>query len=96
MPTWDAAKRRRNLALHGLDFVDAEAIWDQFTVTREDRRKDYGEHRWVTFGVLDAKVVVLVHTERGSEMHVISLRKAERHEARYYIESAEVSFGDGR
>jgi uncharacterized DUF497 family protein len=86
MPTWDEGKRRLNLRLHRLDFVGAEAIWDGPTVTREDVRKDYGEKRLVTFGLLDAEVVVLVHVERDDDMHIISLRRAEKHEARYYFE----------
>jgi uncharacterized DUF497 family protein len=89
MPSWDEAKRQRNIKSHGLDFIGAEAIWDNFTVTREDVRQDYGEHRWVTFGLLDGEVVVLIHTERDGEMHIISLRKAEKYEARYYLEIAQ-------
>jgi len=49
---------------------------------------DYGERRWVTFGLLRGEVVVLVHTERGDDDHYISLRRAEPYEARYYIETA--------
>ena len=89
MSPWDEAKRQRNIRSHGLDFVGAEAIWDNFTVTREDLRQDYGESRWVTFGLLAGDVVVLVHTERAGEMHIISLRKAEKYEARYYLEIAQ-------
>lgn len=88
MPTWDDEKRQRNIKVHGLDFVGAERIWDNFTVTREDLRQDYGESRWVTFGLLDGEVVVLVHTERGSETHIISLREAEKYEARYHFATA--------
>jgi uncharacterized DUF497 family protein len=43
----------------------------------------------VTFGLLDGEVVVLVHIDRADDMHVISLRKAEKYEARYYLETAE-------
>jgi uncharacterized DUF497 family protein len=96
MPTWDESKRRRNVKLHGLDFDGADALWDNFTVTREDIRADYGEKRLVTFGVLSGEVVVLVHTERGHEMHVISLRKAEKYEARYHFEVAQDFFHKGR
>src|SRR5262245_10455919 len=96
MPTWDESKRRRNIKLHGLDFEGADAIWDNFTVTREDIRADYGEKRMVTFGILSGEVVVLVHTERDNEMHVISLRKAEKYEARYYFEVAQNFFRKGR
>jgi uncharacterized DUF497 family protein len=28
VPLWDEAKRVSNLQAHGLDFADAEAIWD--------------------------------------------------------------------
>jgi uncharacterized DUF497 family protein len=89
MPSWDEAKRRRNIKSHGLDFIGAEAIWHNFTLTREDLRQDYGESRWVTFGLLAGDVVVLVHTERDGEMHIIPLRKAEKYEARYYLEIAQ-------
>jgi hypothetical protein len=92
MPTWDEAKRRRNVRVHGLDFVGAEAIWDGPTVTREDQRKDYGEKRLVTFGLLDAEVVVLVYVERNDDMHIISLSRAEKYEARYYFETTKSHF----
>jgi hypothetical protein len=50
----------------------------------------------VTFGLLNAEVVVLVHTDRNDDMHVISLRKAEPYEARYYFETAEEYLRKGR
>ena len=40
-----------------------------------------------------AKVVVLVYTERPRGPHVISLRKAEKHEARYYRQVAKENLG---
>lgn len=92
MPTWDESKRRRNIKLHGLDFEGADAIWDNFTVTREDIREDYGEKRLVTFGLLKGEAVVLIHTDRNDDMHIISLRRAEKYEARYYFEIAKDHF----
>ena len=76
MPSWDEAKRLTNLRFHGLDFASAERIWDLPTVTREDRRKAYGETRMVTFGIVDGVVVVLVHIDRRDDMHIISFRRA--------------------
>ena len=95
MTSWDEPKRRRNIERHGLDFEGAEAIWDNFTITREDRRERYPEKRMVTFGLLDGEVVVLVHIDRNDDMHVISLRKAEKYEARYYFKTAEEYFRKG-
>ena len=88
MLTWHEPKRRLNIKSHGFDFEGCDAIWDHFTVTREDKRQDYGEERLVCFGLLDDEVVVLVYTERPQGTHVISLRKAEKHEARYYRQAA--------
>jgi uncharacterized DUF497 family protein len=96
MPSWDESKRQQNINDHGLDFEGADAIWDNFTITREDVREDYGEQRLVTFGILDGELVVLVHTEHDDDMHIISLRRAEKHEARYYFEVAEDYFGKDR
>ena len=92
MATWDESKRQRNIKIHGMDFEGADAIWDNFTVTREDMREDYGEKRMVTFGILYGEVVVLVHTDRKNDMYVILLRKAEKYEARYYFEAAQDCF----
>ena len=69
MLPWDEPKRKLNIKNHGLDFVGCDVIWDHFTVTREDKRRDYGE-------------------KRPKGPHVISLRKAEKHEARYYRQVA--------
>ncbi len=93
MLTWDETKRRLNLKKHGLDFAGCDAIWDHFTVTREDIRQNYGEARLVCFGLLMAEVVVMVYTERPNGSHVISLRKAEKHEARYYRQIAKENLG---
>ena len=87
MATWDERKRRANVKRHGLDFEGFEEIWDNPTITREDIRFRYGEPRYVTFGLLNGDVVVLVHTERDKDTHVISLRRAERYEERYYFET---------
>ena len=92
MTSWDEPKRRKNIKAHGLDFEGAEAIWDNFTVTREDTRESYGERRLVTFGLLNGEAVVLVHVDRDDQVHVISLRRAEKYEARYYFETAEEYF----
>jgi len=92
MITFDESKRRKNIEIHGLDFIGCEAIWDNFTVTREDKRRAYGEKRLVTFGLLKCDVVVLVYTEHGETLRVISLRKDEKYEARYYFETAKDYF----
>ena len=93
MRTWNEARRKSNIKNHRLDFVGCDAIWDHFSITREDRRQNYGEVRLVCFGLLAADVVVMVYTERHKGPHIISLRKAEKHEARYYRQVAKENLG---
>jgi len=90
--TWDEAKRRRNLKIHGLDFEGCEAIWDNFTITREDIRRAYGEKRLVAFGLLEGEVVAMVYTERSTGPPINSLRRAEKYETRYYFKVAKDYF----
>ncbi len=92
MTTWDETKRLSNIESHALDFAECDAIWDNFTIAREDVRQNYGEKRLVTFGLLHGGVVVLVYADRREGPHIISLRKAEKHEARYYFEIAKDHF----
>ena len=85
MFTWDEAKKRENLWKHGIDFADAERIFDGYTVTAEDDREAYGEQRLMTLGLLYDTVVSVAHTERRGQIRVISIRKASKHETRYYF-----------
>ena len=83
--TWDEAKRTENLRKHGLDFVDAESVFAGYTVTLEDDRFDYGEQRFITFGVLEGRVVAVVHTEQDDDVRIILMRKATRREEQSYF-----------
>lgn len=85
MVTWDERKREANLRHHGLDFLGCDAVFDAPVVTAEDSRKAYGEQRINLLGWLRDRVVHMTYTERGEDLHVISLREATKHEARYYF-----------
>ena len=84
MPTWDEAKRLRNVKVHELDFVGCEAVFDTPVVTWDDDREAYGEQRINLLGWFEGIVVHMTYTERGDEPHIISLRRAEKHEIRRY------------
>ena len=51
----------------------------------EDDRYDYGEERFITFGILEGRVVVVVHTENGDSIRIISIRRATRYEEKTYF-----------
>ena len=83
---YDPAKKAVNLKKHGLNFDDAPRIIESdANVTFEDRRFDYGEQRFITLGLLDGEVVVVVTTETDEEIRVISMRKAEPNEQEIYF-----------
>jgi len=83
---WDDKKRQRNLKKHGIDFADLEPMFLGVTVTILDDRFDYGEDRFVTFGLLNSVVLVVAHTEENDVIRFISARKATRNEEKRYFE----------
>jgi uncharacterized DUF497 family protein len=85
MFAWDEAKRLANLKKHGIDFADAEKIFRGLTFTAEDDREAYGERRFLTLGLLEDQIVSVTHTEQAEEIRIISIRKATKHEARFYF-----------
>lgn len=81
--TFDPAKRARTLAERGLDFEDADIIFNGLTVEIEDTRRQYGEPRIICYGLLSGRLVVVGYTPRGAARHVFSMRKAnDREKAR--------------
>ena len=82
---WDEAKRKSNLRNHGIDFFGIEQVFEGQTVTILDDRFDYGEERFVTFGLLDGRVVAIAHTETDEVIRIISVRKATKDEESSYI-----------
>lgn len=85
--TWDERKRRTNLRDHGFDFADARRVFRGPTVTYEDNRFDYEEQRFVTLGLLNGVPVSIAHTETHTRIHVISFRRATRHEEIFLFKS---------
>ena len=59
--------------------------WDT-ALEREDDRFDYGEARFVAIGLIDDRLYVLVFAEGSGDdvVRIISLRPAQKHEARFY------------
>jgi uncharacterized protein len=83
---WDEEKRLTNLRKHGVDFVDVPSVFDTDVVTVEDDRYNYGEQRFVTFGLLNGREIAVVHTDDGNSIRIISARRATKHERRNYFE----------
>jgi len=83
---WDEQKRFSNARKHGIDFRDAVEVFEGDTVLMEDDRFDYDERRFVSLGLLQGRVIVVVHTEQGGVTRIISARKATKYEQRIYFQ----------
>ena len=82
---FDPVKAQANLHKHKVSFSHAEqALRDPMALTAQDPDSE-GEQRFVTLG-MDAlgRVLVVVHTPRGSKTRLISARKASRGESEQY------------
>ncbi|MBF0155056.1 MAG: BrnT family toxin [Magnetococcales bacterium] len=82
--TYDPMKRDKTLIERGLDFDDTPRIFSGSSVTLSDDRKDYGEKRFITFGLLLGRMVAVVWTLRGDARRIISLRFANEREISRY------------
>ncbi len=84
--TWDEEKRQTNIEKHGIDFAEVPPMFDGSVFTIEDLRFDYGETRYITFGLLQYRVIVVAHTEDDEVIRIISARKATKNEEKRYFE----------
>jgi len=80
---WDEKKNACNIRKHGIDFRDVAAMFNHPMLIRLDRRRDYGEDRWVGVGLLRDIVAVVVYVEWEDEetIRIISARKATLYES---------------
>jgi uncharacterized protein len=85
---WDEEKSWENLRKHGVSFEEASTIFgDPLSVTIDDPEHSIREHRWMTLGhSAKRRLLVVVHTDRGGRIRIISARVATRHERETYEE----------
>ena len=83
---FDPVKSEENERTRGLAFKYAPLIFEGPFIEEQDDRFDYGETRFVAIGLIDARLYVMVFTEGSDDdaVRIISLRRAEKHETRYY------------
>jgi uncharacterized DUF497 family protein len=82
---WDPVKADLNRRKHGISFPYATRVFlDPNRRERLDVREEYGEERWVVLGQVDDWLLVVVYALRGSNIRIISARKATRND--YEIE----------
>ena len=83
---WDDQKAASNLKKHGVSFDEAVSVFgDAMAITFADADHSEMEDRSRTYGISsNARLLVVIHTERRSGIRIISARKATRYEKSIY------------
>jgi uncharacterized protein len=88
---WDPKKARLNLKRHGISFDEAStAFRDPLSQTIEDPLHSENEERFVLIGqTIQGRILVIVHTDGGERIRIISARLATKKERLRYEENEE-------
>lgn len=80
---YDEIKSRANLAKHGIDFADVQALWDDPWRVEVPARTE-SEPRSLVIGEMNGKMWSAVVTERDGRIRIISARRSRPQEVRIY------------
>lgn len=83
---WDNAKRSENLAKHGVDFAAFEGFLWNAALTRRDSHSKHDVERFVSISLIGSRHYVAVWALHDEATELISLRKADKREVRYYAQ----------
>ncbi len=86
---WDAGKARENQRKHNVGFPEATSIFlDPLSITVPDPQHSLAGQRYIAIGLSgQGRLLVLVYTEQGGKIRVISARKATSAERKRYEEA---------
>jgi uncharacterized DUF497 family protein len=76
---FDECKSRANEAKHGIDFVEAQALWEDMLMLEIPARTE-DEPRAVVIGKIGEKHWSAIVTHRGGRIRIIYVRRSRREE----------------
>lgn len=79
----DEEKSRRNKEKHGIDFVEAQRLWDDVERVEIPAKTD-DEARYIVIGRIDRRHWSAVVTHRSDKTRIISVRRSRREEIHIY------------
>lgn len=80
---YDPDKSAANRTKHGINFIDAQALWDDPNRIEVPARTD-DEPRWLVIGRIGETNYSAVITYRSDRIRLISVRRARKEEAAIY------------
>lgn len=84
---FDAEKDRINRIKHGVSLACTTDMAWEVALEWLDDRLDYGEDRYVALAPIANRHYYVVYVDRGEKRRIISLRKANTTEVKYYVET---------
>ena len=87
---WDNQKAHSSEQKHGISFDEASTVFaDPLSLTIHDPLHSKDEERFILIGIsYKNRTLIVVHTERGDNIRIISARKATKKERSYYESNA--------
>lgn len=83
--TCNVAKNDTNIRERGLPLLAARVLFNDALRVREDTRKPYPERRFIGYGRLDGRLMVVVFCHPAPDCtHIISFRKANNREQKNF------------
>ena len=88
---WGPQKAKSNEQKHGITFDEASTVFeDPLSLTIHDPLHSENEERFTLIGISHKnRILIVVHTERGDNIRIISARKATKNERSYYESNAQ-------
>ena len=80
---FDGKKSRTNKARHGIDFIEAQALWEDMDLL-EVPAKIEDEPRSIVIGKIAGKHWSAIITWRNEKIRIISVRRSRREERELY------------
>lgn len=80
---FDEAKSKTNLEKHAIDFIQAQALWDDPNLL-EIPAKTVDESRFLLIGMIESKHWSAVVTYRSESIRIISVRRSRVEEVKLY------------
>jgi uncharacterized DUF497 family protein len=80
---FDEVKSQANLSKHGIDFIDAQLLWNDSRLL-EIPAKTEDEPRYLVIGLINGRHWSAVVTYRGTHIRLISVRRSRTEEVALY------------
>jgi uncharacterized DUF497 family protein len=82
---FDTNKSISNKEKHGIDFIEAQKLWqDTEVIELQSKNQELEENRFIVIGKINNKFYSAIITYRGKNIRIISVRRSRKQEIELY------------